>query len=165
MANNKDQIQTGTLLATEAMHNDSNQDAPRITNGNALLPSNTTDTVSRDFSVTHVPVRIIAYGLFGGGVIHVMRVLPPNSTTNTNVCGGISSPGITHEKPYRIGCEAVLLCPGQDEIVIDAVGTYRLHYVGDSRQMVHVVKQDEPLSVITNNLRGTEVCCHVQDSI
>lgn len=155
-------ISTGVKLASESLNN-LDQQSPRIFN-NALLPQNDTNPISRVFTVNHTPVRLIAYGLFTGEVV-VMRVQLPDTDTSFDECGGINSAGVLHEKPYKVGCKAVMLCTEQDELVIDAVGTYRLHYVGSDRANIHVVHKLEPVTTITNNVRGIEECCNEQDFI
>lgn len=150
-------ISTGVKLASN-VHNDIDPYSPKIFN-TALLPSGDTNPVSRVFTVTNTPIRLIAYGLFSGKVM-VSRVQLPDTETSFNECGDINSAGVLHEKSYKVGCKGVMLCPEQDELVIDAVGTYRLHYVGDDRASIHVVHKQEPVTTITNNVRGIEGCCN-----
>lgn len=148
-------ISTGTKLTQTAINDNS---SPRQYKS-ALLPQGDTNPISRVFTVTNQPIRLAAYGLFSG-YVNVQRVLLPNSETAFNECGGIDSAGIAHEKSYKVGCQAVVLCPEQDEIVIDAAGTYKLVYVGEDRENIHVVHSAESVTTITNNVRGTEVCCN-----
>lgn len=151
-------IKTGTKLASYVIDSQ-DTDPSKITN-DALLPYGDSNPLSRVFTVSTTPVRIMAFGLLSGH-IEVTRVLLPDGATSLDNCGGINAVDIPFEKAYRVGCRTVVLCPDQDEIVIDAVGAYRIQYFGDEREDVHVVRKLEPVTTITSDLRGTEDCCNV----
>lgn len=144
-------IETGKVLSQQT-----NTSATQ--SSSALLPVGDTSNISREFSVTSKPVRVTAYGLIDG-FVSVIKVLPPISTTDITACNGIVGKSTEFEKPHRVGCRKVVLCPEQDEIVIDAIGTYKLEYEGNDRASVHVVHEDDPVVTVTNNLRGIEECC------
>ncbi|MBS9779185.1 MAG: hypothetical protein KGV51_01025 [Moraxellaceae bacterium] len=141
-------ITTGTKLKEQLQENKAISDD--------LLAPDDTENISRVFTVTDKPIRLIAYGLFSGEV-YVQRVLLPSGTTDID-CHGIKGRAIDDEMPYKIGCHEVKLCPMQREIIIDSTGTFRLQYVGDNRLGVQVISLEEITPKVPKHLTYNQCC-------
>lgn len=131
---------------------------PADVSGDALLERGLTDVTSATFSVTVSPMRVVAFGLTDDEV-KVMRVLKPTANASRNDCGELQSQADIYEQPHRIGCEQVVICTAQPDIVIDAVGHYKVVYSGDHREDVHVTVFPDNVVRTENNMRGIEACC------
>lgn len=131
---------------------------PTDVSGGALLERGLTDTSSATFSVNSSPMRLVAFGLTDDKV-EVMRVLKPTKNAIRTECGDLQPQADIYEQAHRIGCNAVVLCSEQPDILIDAVGHYKVIYNGSHREDVHVMTLPDNVVAVENNMRGTESCC------
>lgn len=131
---------------------------PTDVSGDALLERGLTDTTSATFTVTVSPMRVVAFGLTDDKV-EVKRVLKPKTNATRNDCGDLQSQADLYEQPHRVGCREVVMCGEQPDIVIDAVGHYKVTYSGNHRENVHVMTLPDNVVRTENNMRGTETCC------
>ncbi len=124
-----------------------------------LLDAGATDNTSAVFSVTTIPKRIVAFGLTGDEKVHINRLLLPKGSIKRNECGEFIGREPLAEQPYYVGCNPVVLCSKQPEIVIDAFGDYRAVYEGDNREQIFLIEETDPVVKVENNMRGIELCC------
>lgn len=119
-----------------------------------LLEANTSNSTSAVFNITSTPKRIIAFGLSGGDKIKISRLLLPKGSMKRSANGDYLSETILAEQDYKVGTKAIELNAEQTEVVIDAVGDFRVSHIGDHREEVFVIAEPEPLTFINDTTRG-----------
>lgn len=123
-----------------------------------LLGKYLTKELSDTFTVLDTPMRLLAFGMTNDRV-EVLRVWRPPSSGARDNCGDLLPSGEVFEMPYKVGCTVVDLNASFPEILIDARGEYRLQYIGDNRQDIHVVMFPDGVSVPNDTLRGIQCAC------
>ncbi len=89
------------------------------TSSNAfLLEAGTSDDTSTVFSVTNTPIKRSASG---------------NYVSNS----------VLAEQDYKVGKKSISLTAEQTEVVIDAVGDFKVSYAGDNREEVFVLAETD----------------------
>ena len=129
-----------------------------------LLAKNDSKTVSDTFSVVDVPVRLVAFNLSAADVemqpvadvINVLRVWTPANDMRRDSCGNLLPGEEAFEAPLRYNHQQVQLTARQNELVIDAAGTYRLEYVGDNRPAIQVVFIPDSVVTVDPTTRGLQ---------
>lgn len=142
---------------------------PKYTAG-VLLAKGDARLLSDEFTVVDTPVRIVAFNLsreiaegpigdyepapVPSDYVQIIRVWRPADDMNRDACGNLLAGGEVFESPLRYNRRLVQLTYEQNELVIDAVGTYRVQYIGDNRPEIHVIKMLEPVTHNNDITRG-----------